>query len=186
MRRSAAVRAIGLIDRLKRAGVVDPQLDSRYAGVALTGMVDRFAYVWFILEEDFEEASSELVGLAIAAVVLIITFGSFIAAGMPLLNAIIGVGVTMSTITIASRFIDMSEDSSILAMMLGIALAIDYSLFIASRYRHELSTGRDGEEAAGRAIGTAGNAVVFAGLTVMIALVGLTVVGLPLVTEMGV
>ncbi|WP_166350222.1 MMPL family transporter [Phytoactinopolyspora limicola] len=134
--------------------------------------------------EEFE-GSSELVGLAIAFVVLIITFGSFVAAGMPLLNAIIGVGVTISSITLASRFIDMSEDSSILAMMLGIALAIDYSLFIASRYRHELATGRPGEEAAGRAIGTAGNAVVFAGLTVIVALVGLTVVGIPLLTEMG-
>nr|WP_281353417.1 MMPL family transporter [Phytoactinopolyspora mesophila] len=134
--------------------------------------------------EEFE-GGSEMVGLAIAFVVLIVTFGSFVAAGMPLLNAIIGVGVTISTITIASRFFEMSEDSSILAMMLGIALAIDYSLFIASRYRHELAHGRGGEEAAGRAIGTAGNAVVFAGLTVMIALVGLTVVGIPLLTEMG-
>jgi putative drug exporter of the RND superfamily len=135
-------------------------------------------------DEEFE-GSSEFIGLAIAAVVLIITFGSFIAAGMPLLNAIVGITVTMSAITIASGFFDMSEDSSILAMMLGIALAIDYSLFIASRYRHELAVGRAGEEAAGRAIGTAGNAVVFAGLTVMIALVGLSVVGIPVLTVMG-
>ncbi|WP_129668031.1 MMPL family transporter [Phytoactinopolyspora endophytica] len=136
----------------------------------------------------FEEeigGGSELIGLAVAAVVLIITFGSFTAAGMPLLNAIIGVGVTLSAITISTRFFDLSEDSTILAMMLGIALAIDYSLFIASRYRHELSAGRDGEEATGRALGTAGNAVVFAGLTVMIALVGLSVVGIPMLTQMG-
>lgn len=130
------------------------------------------------------EASSELIGLAIAAVVLIVTFGSFVAAGMPLLNAIIGIGVTISAIAIASRFVDMSENSSLLALMLGIALAIDYSLFIAARYRHELAS-RPAEEAAGRAVGTAGNAVVFAGLTVMIALVGLSIVGIPLLTEMG-
>lgn len=136
-------------------------------------------------EEELEGGSSELIGLAIAAVVLVITFGSFVAAGMPLLNAIIGVGVTMSAITIATRFLDISENSTILALMLGIALAIDYSLFIASRYRHDLAAGHDGEEAAGRAIGTAGNAVVFAGLTVIIALAGLWVVGIPILTEMG-
>lgn len=128
---------------------------------------------------------TEFIGLAVAAVVLVITFGSFIAAGMPLLNAVIGIGVTMSAITIATRFIDLSSDSTILAMMLGIALAIDYSLFIASRYRHELSVGRDGDEAAGRAVGTAGNAVVFAGLTVMIALAGLSIIGVPFLTQMG-
>jgi putative drug exporter of the RND superfamily len=135
-------------------------------------------------DEEFE-GSGEMIGLAVAAVVLIITFGSFIAAGMPLLNAIIGVGVTLSAIAISTRFFDLSEDSTILAMMLGIALAIDYSLFIASRYRHELAVGRPGEEAAGRAVGTAGNAVVFAGLTVMIALIGLSVVGVPMLTQMG-
>lgn len=128
---------------------------------------------------------TEFIGLAVAAIVLVITFGSFIAAGMPLLNAVIGIGVTMSAITIATRFIDLSSDSTILAMMLGIALAIDYSLFIASRYRHELSVGRDGDEAAGRAVGTAGNAVVFAGLTVMIALAGLSIIGVPFLTQMG-
>lgn len=136
----------------------------------------------------FEEevgGGTEFIGLAVAAVVLVITFGSFIAAGMPLLNAIIGIGVTISAITISTRFIDMSSDTTILAMMLGIALAIDYSLFIASRYRHELALGRDGDEAAGRAVGTAGNAVVFAGLTVMIALSGLSIIGIPFLTQMG-
>jgi RND superfamily putative drug exporter len=138
-----------------------------------------------IAYEEEVGGGSEFIGLAVAAVVLVITFGSFIAAGMPLLNAIIGIGVTISAITISTRFIDLSQDSTILAMMLGIALAIDYSLFIASRYRHELSLGRDGEEAAGRAVGTAGNAVVFAGLTVMIALSGLSIIGIPFLSQMG-
>ena len=132
-----------------------------------------------------EQAGGEFLGLIVAALVLVITFGSFLAAGMPLLNAIIGVGVTISAIGLAAYFTDLSEDSSILALMLGIALAIDYSLFIASRYRHELSVGRPGEDAAGRAVGTAGNAVVFAGLTVMIALAGLTVIGIPMLSQMG-
>ena len=138
-----------------------------------------------IAYEEEVGGGTEFIGLAVAAVVLVITFGSFIAAGMPLLNAIIGIGVTISAITISTRFIDLSEDSTILAMMLGIALAIDYSLFIASRYRHELTLGRDGEEAAGRAVGTAGNAVVFAGLTVMIALSGLSIIGIPFLSQMG-
>ncbi|WP_166349494.1 MMPL family transporter [Phytoactinopolyspora limicola] len=139
-----------------------------------------------VAEPEMDEGEiGELIGFAIAAVVLVITFGSFVAAGLPLLNAVVGVGITLSLITIATRFIDLSEDATILALMLGLALAIDYSLFIASRYRHELTSGRDREDAAGRAVGTAGNAVVFAGMTVVIALVGLTVVGIPVLTEMG-
>lgn len=138
------------------------------------------------LQEEFEQGAVELIGLGVAAVVLIITFGSFVAAGMPLLNAVIGIGVTISAVTAATRFLELSTFTPTLAMMLGLALAIDYSLFIVSRYRHERSNGRDGEEAMGRAMGTAGSAVVFAGLTVMIALAGLTVIGIPLLAEMGI
>jgi putative drug exporter of the RND superfamily len=129
--------------------------------------------------------AQEAIGLGIAALVLIITFGSFVAAGMPLANAIIGVGTTIALIAVASRFFDLGTSTPILATMLGLALAIDYSLFIVSRYRHELATGRGGPEAAGRALGTAGSAIVFAGLTVIIALCGLWVVGIPMLTEMG-
>jgi putative drug exporter of the RND superfamily len=138
------------------------------------------------LQEEFDEGfDAELIGLGVAAIVLIITFGSLVAAGMPLLNAIIGVGTTIAVIAIASRFFDLGTSTPILATMLGLALAIDYSLFIVSRYRHELAVGRDGPDAAGRALGTAGSAVVFAGLTVMVALIGLWVVGIPMLTEMG-
>ncbi|GAA1886823.1 MMPL family transporter, partial [Actinomadura bangladeshensis] len=133
-----------------------------------------------------EQSAAEVVGVAIAAVVLVITFGSLVAAGLPLLNAILGVGIAMAAITAATGLFEMSSMTSTLALMLGLAVAIDYALFIVSRYRHELEEGRSGEEAAGRAIGTAGSAVVFAGLTVVIALAGLAVVGIPLLTEMGV
>ncbi|GAA1804363.1 MMPL family transporter [Actinomadura chokoriensis] len=133
-----------------------------------------------------EQSATEVIGVAIAAVVLIITFGSLVAAGLPLLNAILGVGIAMAAITAATGLFEMSSMTSTLALMLGLAVAIDYALFIVSRYRHELEEGRSGEEAAGRAIGTAGSAVVFAGLTVVIALAGLAVVGIPLLTEMGV
>jgi RND superfamily putative drug exporter len=137
------------------------------------------------LQEEFEQGAAELIGLGIAAIVLIVTFGSFVAAGLPLLNAIIGIGITISAITAGSRFFELTSFTPTLAMMLGLALAIDYSLFIVSRYRHERSVGRDGPEAMGRALGTAGSAVVFAGLTVMIALTGLAVVQNPMLTEMG-
>ena len=126
-----------------------------------------------VIVPEIEQSTGELVGLIVAAIVLVLTFGSLIAAGMPLLNAIIGIGVTISAITIGTGLIGLSSFTPTLALMLGLALAIDYSLFILSRYRHELRTGRDGEEAMGRAIGTAGSAVVFAGLTVVIALTGL-------------
>ncbi|MEU5883762.1 MMPL family transporter [Spirillospora sp. NPDC047279] len=132
-----------------------------------------------------EQSAAEIIGVAIAAVVLVITFGSLVAAGLPLLNAILGVGIAMAGITAATGLIEMSSTTSTLALMLGLAVAIDYALFIVSRYRHELEEGLPGEEAAGRAVGTAGSAVVFAGLTVVIALAGLSVVGIPLLTEMG-
>ncbi|MBD8507185.1 MMPL family transporter [Hoyosella sp. G463] len=129
--------------------------------------------------------AAELVGLAIAAVVLVITFGSLIAAGMPLIAAIIGVGIGVSLITAATGFMDLSPTVSTLAVMIGLAVAIDYSLFILSRYRAELATASSREEAAGRAVGTAGSAVVFAGLTVIIALLALRVVNIPFLTDMG-
>ncbi|WP_018656196.1 MMPL family transporter [Actinomadura flavalba] len=132
-----------------------------------------------------EQSAAEVIGIAVAAVVLIITFGSLIAAGLPLLNAILGVAIAMAVITAATGLIEMSSMTSTLALMLGLAVAIDYALFIVSRYRAELLEGREGADAAGRAVGTAGSAVVFAGLTVFIALAGLTVVGIPILTEMG-
>jgi RND superfamily putative drug exporter len=130
--------------------------------------------------------SSEVIGIAVAAVVLVITFGSLVAAGLPLLTALIGVGIGVSTITALASALDLGSTTSILAMMIGLAVGIDYALFIVSRYRAELAEGREREEAAGRAVGTAGSAVVFAGLTVVIALVGLAVVNIPMLTKMGV
>ncbi|MGY5007281.1 MMPL family transporter [Streptomyces sp. 900105755] len=129
--------------------------------------------------------AGEAIGLAIAAVVLVITLGSLVAAGLPLLTAIIGVGIGVSTITALAKALDLGDTTSTLAMMIGLAVGIDYALFIVSRYRGELAEGRDREEAVGRAAGTAGSAVVFAGLTVVIALAGLSVVGVPMLTKMG-
>ncbi|MFF9776141.1 MMPL family transporter [Streptomyces sp. NPDC013978] len=129
--------------------------------------------------------AGEIIGLAIAAVVLVITLGSLVAAGLPLLTAIIGVGIGVSTITALANALDLGDTTSTLALMIGLAVGIDYALFIVSRYRSELAEGREREDAVGRAVGTAGSAVVFAGLTVVIALAGLAVVNVPMLTKMG-
>ncbi|MFF3484465.1 MMPL family transporter [Streptomyces sp. NPDC002701] len=129
--------------------------------------------------------ATELIGVAVAAVVLLVTFGSLAAAGLPLLTALIGVGVSMAVILALAHALDLSATTSILAMMLGLAVGIDYALFVVSRYREERARGHAPREAVGLAAGTAGSAVVFAGLTVVIALAGLAVVGIPMLTKMG-
>jgi RND superfamily putative drug exporter len=129
--------------------------------------------------------AAELIGVAVAAVVLLVTFGSLAAAGLPLLTALVGVGVSMAGILALAHALDLSTTTSILAMMLGLAVGIDYALFVVSRYREEHAKGRTPQEATGLAVGTAGSAVVFAGLTVIIALAGLSVIGIPMLTKMG-
>jgi putative drug exporter of the RND superfamily len=138
-----------------------------------------------VLQIKPEQGAGEAIGVVVAAVVLVITFGSLVAAGLPLLSALLGIGISVAAITAASGFVGLSSTTPTLALMLGLAVAIDYSLFIVSRYRHELAAGRDPQEAAGLAVGTAGSAVVFAGLTVVIALAALFVVGVPFLTQMG-
>jgi RND superfamily putative drug exporter len=127
----------------------------------------------------------ELLGFAVAALVLAITFGSLVAAGLPLLTALIGVAAGIMGITAVTGFVDMDSTVPTVALMLGLAVGIDYALFILSRHRTQLFEGMDPEESAARAVGTAGTAVVFAGATVVIALASLTVVGIPFLTAMG-
>ena len=129
--------------------------------------------------------STEGIGVVVAMVVLLITFGSVVAAGLPMLTALIGVGTGMAAILWASAAIEMSNTAPILALMLGLAVGIDYALFIVSRHRSQVKVGMPIEESIARANGTAGTAVVFAGLTVLIALAGLSVVGIPFLTVMG-
>ncbi|MEU5683803.1 MMPL family transporter [Streptomyces venezuelae] len=160
---------------------------------ALTAATDKTRDAGFTVEtggdavmaEQEMGGSAELIGIAISAVVLILTFGSLVAAGMPLLTAIIGVGIGISGIAALGSTLDLSATTSTLAMMIGLAVGIDYALFIVSRYRAEIAEGREPEEAAGRATGTAGSAVVFAGLTVVVALSGLAIVNIPILTKMG-
>ena len=138
-----------------------------------------------VMTAKVEVGSTEAIGVAVAAVVLVVTFGSLVAAGMTLLNALIGVAAGMAGLFALSSAVELTSTAPILALMLGLAVGIDYSLFITSRYRQYLADGMDGEEAVGRATGTAGSAVVFAGATVVIALVGLSVVGIPFLSVMG-
>ncbi|EHR51793.1 putative RND superfamily drug exporter [Saccharomonospora marina XMU15] len=132
-----------------------------------------------------EPPTTEVIGLAVAVVVLTAALGSLLAAGLPLLTALIGVGIGISGVAISTAFFELSSTTSILALMLGLAVAIDYALFIVTRYQHELTVTDDPERAAGRAVGTAGNAVVFAGATVIVALVALSMAGIPMLTAMG-
>ncbi|MFF5201923.1 MMPL family transporter [Micromonospora parva] len=138
-----------------------------------------------VLGGEPEIGSTEAIGVLVAAIVLIITFGSLVAAGMTMLNALIGVGVGMAGLFALSGVIELTSTAPILALMLGLAVGIDYSLFITSRHRQNLLEGMSPEEAVGRAVGTAGSAVVFAGATVVIALAGLAVVNIPFLTVMG-
>ncbi|WP_327380016.1 MULTISPECIES: MMPL family transporter [unclassified Streptomyces] len=129
--------------------------------------------------------AGEAIGIGLAAVVLLITFGSVAAAGLPLLTAVIGVGISMCTILALGSAFGLSMTTGTLASMLGLAVGIDYALLVVSRYREERANGHEPREAAGIATGTAGSAVVFAGLTVVIALAGLSVIGVPMLTKMG-
>jgi putative drug exporter of the RND superfamily len=129
--------------------------------------------------------AAETIGIGIAAVVLLLTFGSLAAAGLPLLTAVVGVGISMAAILALASPFGLSSTTGTLASMLGLAVGIDYAMFVVSRYREERAKGRAPQEAVGLATGTAGSAVVFAGLTVVIALAGLSVVGIPMLTKMG-
>ncbi|UPZ26453.1 MMPL family transporter [Streptomyces sp. LRE541] len=138
------------------------------------------------LETEAAQGLGEVLGVLVAAVVLLITFGSLAAAGLPLLTAILGVSISLAGITALSSAFGFSSTVGELAMMLGLAVGIDYSLFVVSRYREERAKGHEPQEATALAVGTAGSAVVFAGLTVVIALLGLSVIGVPMLSKMGV
>ena len=133
-----------------------------------------------------EVGPTELLGVGVAVLVLVLTFGSLLAAGMNLLTAFIGIGVGMGGLLLASHVFTLSSSAPTLALMIGLAVGIDYALFILSRHRTQLAAGMDPEESAARATGTAGSAVVFAGLTVIIALCGLSIVGIPFLAVMGI
>ena len=129
--------------------------------------------------------AAEVIGLAVAATVLLIMLGTLVAAGLPLLMAVLGVGAGVGGTLALSSVIEMASITPALALMLGLAVGIDYSLFIVHRHRRQLLEGVPVGESIARATGTSGNAVVFAGLTVVIALSALAVPGLPFLGILG-
>ena len=128
---------------------------------------------------------TELIGILVALTILIITFGSMLSAGLPLLTAILGVAGTLTGMIALAGLVGISDNAPTLAAMLGLAVGIDYALFIVSRHRSQLAVGVPVAESIARATATAGSAVVFAGATVIIALAGLSVAGVPMLTSMG-
>lgn len=127
----------------------------------------------------------EAVGLAFAAIVLIVMLGSLIAAALPIVTAIVGVGVGVTASLAFSGIVNMASVTPVLGVMLGLAVGIDYSLFIVNRHRKQLLAGVPVRESIGLATGTSGTAVVFAGTTVIVALLALNVTGVPFLGLMG-
>ncbi|MBC7275505.1 MMPL family transporter [Nocardioides sp.] len=130
-------------------------------------------------------SATEAIGLLIALLVLAITFGSLLAAGLPILTALLGVAIAMAGIFSVAAVTTISATTPTLALMIGLAVGIDYALFVIARHRSQLATGLGVEESIARAVATAGSAVIFAGVTVIIALCGLVVAGIPFLAVMG-
>lgn len=162
-----------------RDSVVEKLKDANLPGINIEFSQDLTRSVSEIL------GVGEIVGLGIAAVVLFIMLGTFIGAGMPVLLAVIGVGISAATTLALSAVIDMDSTTPVLGVMLGLAVGIDYALFILNRHRRQLKAGVELRESIGLATGTSGNAVLFAGITVIIALAALNLTGIGFVGLMG-
>ncbi|CAL9358735.1 Membrane protein YdfJ [Streptomyces sp. enrichment culture] len=127
----------------------------------------------------------EIVGVIVALIILLITFGSLVAAGMPIITAILGILITIMSVTALAAVVNVATASTTVAIMLGLSCGIDYGLFVLYRHRNHVLRGMDPQDSAALSVGTAGSAVVFAALTVIIALCGLSVVGIPFLAVMG-
>ncbi|HEY1919687.1 MAG TPA: MMPL family transporter [Streptosporangiaceae bacterium] len=131
------------------------------------------------------KTDTDVIGIIIAFLVLLIGFGSVVAGILPLLSAIAGVGVTLLALQALTAVISEPTVAPILATMIGLAVGIDYALFVMNRHRQQIAAGMDLQESVGRAIATSGASVCFAGTTVLIALAALSIVNIPFLTTMG-
>ena len=122
---------------------------------------------------------SEVIGLAAAAVILLVTFGSAVAMGLPLLTALFGLGIAMALGEVLRRVVDVPDWAPYTAAMVGIGVGIDYALLIVTRFRSSLAEGQEPRRATSTAIATAGRAVLFAGLTVIVSMLGILLMGQP-------
>ena len=161
---------------------LERQINAAVAGhgitVAYSGQVIQAA-------QGVSTGNSELIGLGAAVVVLVIVFGTIVAAGLPIILALISLGLGLSLLTLAAALTHFNTITPILATMIGLGVGIDYSLFIVTRFRQALHDGLSAEDAAATAGATAGRAVIFAGVTVAISISGLAMIGLDFVTKLG-
>ncbi|HQZ34854.1 MAG TPA: MMPL family transporter [Ilumatobacteraceae bacterium] len=134
----------------------------------------------------FELPASEVLGILAAIIILLIAFGSVVAMGLPIGTALVGLGVAMALVGISSNGFSVPEFGPQMAAMIGLGVGIDYALFIVSRYREHLDMGEDPESATIAAVDSSGRAVIFAGITVMISLLGLFIMGLSFVRGLAV
>ncbi|MBK9180917.1 MAG: MMPL family transporter [Acidimicrobiales bacterium] len=135
---------------------------------------------------DFEPPESEVLGLAFAIFILILAFGSVLAMGLPIGTAIAGIGVGTALVGLLSHVVTMPDFTTTLGIMIGLGVGIDYALFIVTRYREGLHAGHSSEDSTGIAINTAGRAVLFAGTTVVISLLGMLLMGVEFVRGLGI
>jgi RND superfamily putative drug exporter len=131
---------------------------------------------------EFEMPESEIYGLIAAVIILIVAFGSVLAMGLPIGTALFGLGVASALVSLSSNLISMPDFTTAMVAMIGIGVGIDYALFIVTRYRENLGAGLSIEDSVVDALDTSGRAVLFAGLTVMISLMGLILMGLNFVS----
>jgi RND superfamily putative drug exporter len=148
--------------------------------VELGGRVIQFA------EMEGPGGRSEQIGFLVAVIVLLLSFGSLVAAGLPMVTAVSALAAGLSLLALLANVMDLSDFGPRLATLIGLGVGIDYALFIVTRYRQGLHAGLDPETATAVAMDTAGRAVVFAGVTVMISLSGMFVMGVPLVQAMAI
>lgn len=170
----------GLISEKTMSGIQNAVVEARASGLQIETGAD-------LISKTTGEilGIGEIGGVVLALIVLLITLGSLVAAGMPIITAIVAIVVSMAGLFSLSQVININATTPVLAVMLGLAVGIDYSLFIINKYRRLALDGYSYELAAAKAVGTAGNAVVFAALTVVIALSALSIVNVPFMTLMG-
>jgi RND superfamily putative drug exporter len=162
-----------------------PQFEAATAAATKAGI--KVAYGGAVIDYIHQPPSgnADLIGLLAAVIILLFAFGSVVAMGLPILTAIFGLVVGISIVHVIASMTEIGTVAPVLATMIGLGVGIDYSLFIVTRYRENLATGLDVEAAVGRSVATAGSAVLFAGTTVVIAICGLVVSGIPYVARLG-
>ena len=140
----------------------------------------------FFAFEQPETGVGEAMGLLVAVVVLLLAFGSIVAMGLPIGMALLGLGLGVSSLALVTYVIEIPSFAPMMASMVGLGVGIDYALFVVTRHREHLALGMAVDEAAGRAVATAGQSVVFAGGTVVVSILGLAVAGIPFITATGI